>query len=72
MKIRIGKHLVVLLLIVLVTAIGCTHKSKSNENKILDKTGSTKIKSGDELQIIDISQKQLALYSKYLKTDSVQ
>ena len=58
------------LLIVIVFAFGCMNETKE-KTKLADATSEEK-KPNEDLQIIDISQKQLALYNKHLNTDSVE
>lgn len=56
--------------IIIVFTTGCDYKIK--ESSKLDTAISGSLNKNDDLQIIDISQKQLAFYNKYLNTDSVQ
>ncbi len=70
MKIKFGKYSKTLLLIAVVLGLGCT-------NKIAKKTKTVETVSeadhiDHDLQIIDISQKQLALYNLHMNKDSVQ
>ena len=60
MKIKFEMSIKTILIIVIALGIGCT--SKPSKKKSFD----------DDFQIVDISQKQLALYNKHLITDSVQ
>lgn len=70
MKIKFETNSKTLLLIVIVLGIGCTSmpSKKTRTDEIVSETENL----DDGLQIIDISQKQLALYNQHLNTDSVQ
>jgi len=56
------------LLILVLAVLGCTSTTNTSKINSVSETNTFE----DDLQIIDISQKQLALYNKHLKTDSVK
>ena len=68
MRIKFETKLTTLLLIIIVVGTGCTNEQSKKTN--LDETSSVVDNLNDDLQIIDLSQKQLTLYNKHLNTDS--
>jgi len=70
MKINFEPNTKTLLLIVVVLVVSCTNKP-AEKTKIVETVPEVDHIEHD-LQIIDISQKQLALYNQHVNTDSVQ
>jgi predicted Zn-dependent protease DUF2268 len=68
MTLKFETKFIALLLIIIFEVISCS--TNPGENTRLNETVAEAEKLDDDLQVIDISQKQLALYNKHLNTDS--
>ena len=70
MKINIERNYKSLLFVLMVLVIGCNSEpaAKTKPYEMVSETDHNK----SDLQIIDISQKQLHLYNQHLNTDSAQ